>query len=271
LGLVALSAPAAVYMHTGFPSRFGFLTLSQDELNAERARYWSLVGTKQTSFASVSGQKNVVLVGNSHAYDLSYALTKNGFSGNLLLIATGGVCYNFGHDPVNPSAKEECAGNRRSVLTNAELPRASAVYLHDSWAGVDVDGLLDMVRKIRERTPAPIVIFGPKMIFSDSSINIRRAAAAVRMQRPEDVNAFAQTYAHGYLFRVDRDLANVVLGWHLPGVSYVSSLAAQCGDARQCDVLSPTGAYLYFDNNHFTLEGSTAFGARLKALHPELF
>jgi hypothetical protein len=211
------------------------------------------------------------VIGNSHAYDLSYALTGNGFNGNILLLSTGGECFNFGYQAVSPSASGVCAANEKHVLDSPALRNASVVYMHDSWAGVDVVGLKQMVDLIRERTAAPIFIFGPKMLFSASALEIRRAAAAAGKTRPAEVNAFAQSYAHLDRIRLDHDLASVVSAWRMPGVTYVSSMNAQCGEHSECDILSRSGAYLYFDNNHFTLEGAHAFGKRLKAIHPELF
>ncbi|WP_432704385.1 SGNH hydrolase domain-containing protein [Escherichia coli] len=45
---------------------------------------------------------------------------------------------------------------------------------------------------------------------------------------------------------------------------YIDTLAEQCGKAMNCDILSKKGDYLYFDNSHFTLEGSREFGKKLK-------
>ena len=51
----------------------------------------------------------------------------------------------------------------------------------------------------------------------------------------------------------------------------MSILDAQCGGGAVCQIISSDGRYLFFDDSHFTLEGSRRFGARLKRARPELF
>lgn len=269
IGLGAVAAPAVIFARQGIPSRVPYETLTQDQLDRERSRYWTLVGTTKTEFAP--GERNLMVIGNSHAYDLSYALTGNGFSGNVRLIATGGECFNFGHNPVNAEAEPICAKAEHDMLADPQLGNASVIYLHDSWAGVDVVGFRNVVEAIRSKSAAPIYIFGPKMMFTESALGIRRAAAATGKVTPSDVNAFAQAYSRPDRARLDHDLGNVVASWQMPGVTYVSFITSQCATPDSCALLSPEGAYFYFDNNHFTLQGSRDFGSRLKVNHPDLF
>ncbi|WP_068877064.1 MULTISPECIES: acyltransferase family protein [unclassified Phenylobacterium] len=267
---VALAAPAYIHLKSGLPERFPYALLTQGELTAERNRYWQGFPVRPFAQPAPGGPK-VLIVGNSHGFDLGYALIENGFEGRLEILETFHQCFNFGHDPVTPANAELCAERRRAVLGSSQLKAADIVLLHDNWGGYDARGLAEMIGAVREVSDAPIYIVGPKMTFTDDALSISKRAQDRRHATVAGVNAFALGYQE--VAKVERDRALKALFAHPAwrDVRYVSLLDLQCGPRRRCEILGPDGRYLYFDAGHFTLEGSRRVGVRLKQAHPELF
>lgn len=259
-----------VWVKQGLPERFPYAMLTEDQLMSERARYWRDLPAKNTSFGAPGAEAQLLIVGNSHAFDLAYALGENGYPGKIKIVETNHQCFNFGHDPVEPANTAMCAERLRAVLTSPDVKVASAIYLHDNWGRLDLAGLDDMILRLRGLTAAPIYVFGPKMSFSQSALNIAKAAQNQPHATIATINRFAASY------RVeDKAVQDAALKAHfaarsMPGVHYVSTMDAQCGGAI-CPLISEDGKYLFFDESHFTLEGSRRFGASLRREHPDLF
>lgn len=271
LGLaVALAAPAYIHLKSGLPERFPYALLTQDELTAERNRYWQGFPARPFAQPTPNGVR-LLIVGNSHGFDLGYALIENGFAGRLEILETFHQCFNFGHDPVAPADAKLCEERRRAVLDSSQLRAADVVLLHDNWGGYDARGLAEMIGSLRAVSDAPIYVVGPKMTFTDDALSISKKAQDQRHATVAGVNAFALDYQE--VAKIDRDRALKAFfarpGWR--DVRYVSMLDLQCGERRRCEILGPDGRYLYFDAGHFTLEGSRRVGMRLKQAHPELF
>lgn len=269
--LCVLILPAIVYLKDGLPARFPYALLTQDELTAERARYWNGMTTKSTTFDEQSNTKKVAVVGNSHAYDFSYALTENGFNGQIKLIETSFYCFNFSNNYVWAIKAEECKQELVRTLGAPELKTADVIYLHDNWGGKNLEGLEDMIKKVRALNQAPIYVVGPKMIFKETALSISRDAQSARNVTPSSINEFSRKYEDLDRFSYDDELRIFFKTKAFPGVEYISALDIQCGAERRCDIISSNGSYLYFDQGHFTLEGSREFGRRLKERYGKIF
>lgn len=270
-GLVAIAAPAVVYIENGLPSRFPYSLLTQEQLSVERARYWSGIETKATDFGQADKQRKVVVIGNSHAYDFSYALTENNFKGKIKLIETSFYCFNFSYNYVFAIKREECKEELRNALSTPELKTADTIYLHDNWGGKNLDGLSEMILKVRALNPAPIFVIGPKMAFTDTALNISKEAQLNRNVTPSSINEFSKKYEVKELIDYDKELNAFFEEKKFENVKYISAISVQCGESLKCDILSRKGEYLYFDQSHFTLAGSKLFGEKLKTKEPILF
>ncbi|MCC6076419.1 acyltransferase family protein [Pseudomonas sp. GCM10022188] len=269
-GALAISfvfvGPVFVYLKNGLPERFPYAMLTQEQLDAERLRYWVDIKTKDTSFAEGKIAKQVLVVGNSHAYDFSYALTENDFVGTIKLIETTFHCFNFGFNAVFPDKADLCREKFLGVIESPELRSADVIYLHDNWSGKDFEGLVKVLQEIRQVTSAPIYVVGPKMTFDESALNISKYAQSERIVTASGINQYSRGYQRKNLFDYDRELKDFFAGdVGVKDVHYISALDVQCGAERRCDILSEdTGEYLYFDTGHFTLAGARDFGKKLK-------
>lgn len=271
IGLAAvLAGPLYVHLKDGLPERFPYALLTQDQLTAERNRYWTGFPTRPFDKPAADPTR-VLIVGNSHGFDLGYALIENGFTGRIEIVESYHRCFNFGHDPVAPADAKLCAERLRTVLGSPLLKAADVVLLHDNWGGYDPNGLTAMIKAVRTVSKAPIYVVGPKMMFTEDVLPISKKAQDERRAGVAAVNAVALTYQNPEKAERDQALKAFFAPRSWPDVHYVSLLDLQCGRPRRCEILAPDGRYLYFDAGHFTLEGSRRVGARLKQARPELF
>ena len=125
---------------------------------------------------------------------------------------------------------------------------------------------------IRELTNAPIYVFGPKLTFNRPALRIIHSS---KYNTVEAINSYAKKFAN----LDNRHLISLKLNRHInteqfkkERIYFIDVLKIQCGDDfSRGEVISTNAKLLYFDSEHFTLEGATEFGKKLKIAHPKLF
>ncbi len=259
---------SAIIRAGGVPERYPFTLISPEQMTAERARYW-VDGDKEHPVPKTADKK-IVIIGNSHGIDLTYALTESGMKGDITYIRTTHLCSNFGYTPNEPSQLEHCKAVLINVLSSPALASADLVLLHDDWVVYDVGGLDGMLGQIKQRTKAQIFVFGPKMKFTNEPMYIVRDAFERKKTTIPMVNGFASSF-----YDLSRKSINELLRVHFAGrhdITYIDMLNLQCGPQLECEILSASdGAYLYFDSSHFTLDGARRLGVELAKAEPELY
>ena len=146
---------------------------------------------------------------------------------------------------------------------------ADVIYLHDHWPVLDLKGLARRLREIRDISPAPIIVFGPKMTYSKRVPDI-----ILSHMRMSSINEFAKQFSHKlFLKNLNREVKAMIKDLDVEQVSYIDILSIQCGEnIDQCEIVSKeNNQFLYFDYSHFTLQGAQEFGAKLKKALPDLF
>ena len=273
LSLAGLTTGVAMTLsHDGYPDRFpGALQMNQEDLYQERERYWSEFGLSDESKLQINDDPEYVLViGNSHAQDLVYALRQNAFPGNLRTIITPFKCFNFGVGTL-PSDDEMCNSRRQNLLASDLIKDANKIYLHEDFNGEWIIDLFDFLKSLRSTTDAPIYLLGPRLTFKKSVLQIAHEHKSL-----EGLNEYALTQSFfSERKRLSQKLQNAFNEATLSalGIYYVDTLEAQCGGSfDQCDIVSSkTSELLYFDNSHFTTLGAKEFGAALKLRRPDIF
>jgi hypothetical protein len=272
-GFLILAAAAALTIHReGFPDRFPqALQMSQQELFAERERYWQSFGKNPESRLKINNDDNFVLIiGNSHAQDLVYALRQNAYPNNIEVIITPYKCFNFGQGS-DPADDDYCQNARKGVLASPLLAWADSIYLHEDFNGEWIADLMGFLAALRGQSEAPIYLFGPRLTFRTSVLQIAHEHGKL---------AGLREYALSQSFLPEREKLNTKLKEVFRtqklaefDIHYLDTLSVQCGKERQaCGVISSeTSDFLYFDNSHFTVRGAFEFGSALRAQHPDLF
>lgn len=266
--LLCVGGASTIIRAGGIPERYPFTLISTEQMAAERARYW-VDGDKDHPVPKTADKK-IVIIGNSHGIDLTYALTESGMKGDITYIRTTHTCSNFGYTPNEPAQKEHCQTVLADVLTSPVLPVADMILLHDDWGRYDQVGLDNMLNQLKERTSAPLIVFGPKMKLTTDPMKIVKQAFDHKQTTVPMVNAFARRFYEPSRAVINRQLLEQFA--RRTDVTYIDMLALQCGAQMACDILSSSdSAYLYFDDSHFTLDGSRRLGAELAEAKPELY
>lgn len=265
---VVLGASWSVLNMNGLPSRFQFATMTSEQLKEQMNRYW--VDGDKPHPVPKTGDKKIVIIGNSHGIDLTYALTENGMKGDITYVRTTNLCSNFGYTPNDMPYVEKCKEVFSSVLTTKDIKDADVVIMHDDFGRGDLFGMLYAIKKISELTKAKIYVFGPKMQFTEQPMEIINHASKAGINSISAINDFSSRFYKSDRIKINSSIMDYMKGG-LPSFEYIDTLSIQCGDKMGCKILSDDGKYLYFDISHFTLEGAIEFGKKLKEKHPELF
>ena len=252
----------AVLLLSGIPSRFSFATMTAEQMKEQMSRYW-LEGDKPHPVPK-TGDKKIVIIGNSHGIDLTYALTENGMKGDITYIRTTNLCSNFGYTPNDMPYVEKCKKIFNDVISSPSLTEADIVILHDDYGVGDLFGMLYSIGKIQEKTKGKVIVFGPKMKFKAQPMEIIQSAFKAGVNTVDGINEYSKKYYDNSRIEINNTIKGY-LSSNPHSYKYIDMLAEQCGMQMNCSILSKKGDYLYFDNSHFTLEGSKELGAKLKA------
>ncbi|MBC5790633.1 acyltransferase family protein [Providencia sp. JUb39] len=272
--IISIPLSLSVYANKngGFPSRFPYALLTSKEISNERARYW-VDGDKENPVPK-TGDKKIVIIGNSHGIDLTYALTNNGMKGDITYIRTTSYCSNFGYTPNRGEYKEQCNKAYDNAIKNNSLKDADVVFLHDDWAIEDISGFKKSINNYRSKTNAKIYIVGPKMTYTINALDVVSRAMKNKSTTASMINDFSSRYYSANKIKTNSDLESLMKNedYINNDIFYISALDIQCGKKLKCELISARDkSFNYFDAGHFTLNGSINFGSKLKESHPELF
>jgi len=279
--LLLILSGIGVWSLDGLPARFpAHFNMTSEQIASERARYWDEF--ENADISVLQGDENggnIVVIGNSHAVDLIYLLRQNGSTANFHHLSTSQDCYNFGMKANDEINLEKCKSIKERNLTFENLKNADAIYLHDHWGKIgfnavwledDLIYLTQLFDEIRNLTNAKIYVFGPRMVYSKPVPEIAHAH-----MRTHSLNEFSRDFQQSSRTQINNSLINLFQdGSNERGnIFYIDLLAAQCGaDINQCKIVSQKNSkFLYFDEDHFTLQGASEIGAALKIKYPELF
>ena len=271
LSLLLVIGGYYIWSSNGIPNRYSNdYFLSEKEIKEERNRYWQQSTTDLQTYTGTTG-KNVIIMGNSHATDLIYSLVNNGFANGIKFFGTSYLCYNFGSSP-HRRYDQQCSLHRQKYLRSKEWRQANAVYLHDDWQKKDFADLKRVLAEVRRVTTAPIFVLGPKMVFSKHVPDIVHACKSAF---PASINRYAASFINPGRIQLNTELINLFAdpSFEKNNTFYIDMLAVQNDyETGLYEVVSSKNKkFLYFDGGHFTEQGATEFGERLKYYHPFLF
>ncbi|EOZ9372660.1 acyltransferase family protein [Enterobacter hormaechei] len=256
----------------GFASRFPYALLTSEDIAKERARYW-VDGDKEKP-VPVNGNKKIVIVGNSHGVDLTYALTENGLKGDITYLRTTSYCSNFGFTPNYPQYEDKCPPVFHKAINNKSLMDADTVFMHDDWAKEDLLNLSQSLNAYLSKTKAHIYVIGPKMTYTKSAVDIVANSMNEKQTTVEMVNEYSKKYYSRPKIKTNNDLKDFFSEHkeYAGRVTYISAMDIQCGSNYDCKLLDEHDkSFYYFDAGHFTLNGSKNFGLMLRKSNPEIF
>lgn len=204
-----------------------------------------------TCLAERTDERNVLLIGDSHAAQLWWGLS-NTYKNTNFMQATASGCL--------PTLEQAARSNPNCVQLMDEIysdflqkHQVDQVLIAGRWVKADLGRLRETLTWLKSRN-INVVLFGP-MVQYDSSFP-RLLARSIQLKKPD----FPDQHRLDEFERLDDEMRGMSTEL---GISYVSFFKILCND-RHC-VEYAERAPLQSDNSHFTPEGSMLFAARLRS------
>lgn len=264
-GIVAVSALAFLILQTGgFPKRYSneaARVAQYLDYNAQGAtrqgKCFITSGNTASDFdpsvclAQRSDERNVLLIGDSHAAQLWWGLS-NTYKGVNFMQATASGCLPTLEQA--PRSNPNCVSLMNRVYSDF-LPthKVDQVLIAGRWIKSDLDRLRTTLTWMKDRN-INVVLFGP-MVQYDSSFP-RLLARSIQLKDPD----FPDQHRLAEFERLDDDMGKMSAELD---VSYVSFFKILCTSKHCVGYAEQTP--LQSDNSHFTREGSMLFATKLQS------
>lgn len=251
----------------GLPSRepsharhFDLETIGRERLAAMRAGFCHFhlpedtlarrAATIGECLAPDDRRKNILIVGDSHAFDLRTSLSKAYPEVNFLQM-TGSGCIPIEAIYTDPSHR--CGDIVRHVKYGyQQLGGLDGIILSARWSG-NFRLLAEDVAYFRS-LGVRVAVFGPTFEFGE---DVPKILARHASHNPDVMLA---SYLRPGPAKLDVEMAEYFKGI---GVTYVSKIGSLCTDGI-CPGLGPTQQLLVMDYGHWSVEGSKQFGERFR-------
>lgn len=268
--LIIISASLYVGGMTYFKGKKRLLLISKEELKIERDRYWK--GKYGEKPFEKDGDAKILVVGNSWAIDLMYALKTNGLKADINFIGTTHNCVNFGGKEINSDYLEFCKKINQRIMTSEYWADSNAIFLHDFYRNFSIKDVEERIQLLRKQTVAPIFVFGPKMDYTKKVPSIINKAVRSGYYNGEEWNDFSEDYRRPRE-QQNSQLRHIVDTDHYrsKGIYYIDMLSSQCTKYMKCSIVSESDELLYFDREHLTLLGAKLLGRKLFDHYPILY
>lgn len=198
-------------------------------------------------------RKNILVIGDSHAFDLRTSLSQAYKEINFLQV-TGSGCTPI--EAVHKPDMNRCGELVRYVKYDfKELVKLDGVILSARWSN-DFKTLTSDIEYFQMRG-IPVVVFGPTFEFSD---DVPKILSRNRSHKP---NLMLSSYLLKDKFRLDVQMEKFFNGI---GVSYVSKINNLCA-GEVCPALSENQELFILDYGHWSPDGSKYYGEIFRANH----
>lgn len=260
-----------IIINDGFQQRYSKeYVMTREQLEEETSRYWSNADSNLQILKGKETNFKVIVMGDSHAIDLIYALRSNNINANLVNLQSPHYCYgeqaNLDENQINT-----CNENKINNFNNSAWKNADAIYFHTHWPIIDSLELKNLIIKMRILSDAPIYIFGPKMTFLKPVPDIVHGC---KSNNTNAINKYAFQFKNDSRIEINTILKHLFKEDYFikMNVYYIDCLDVQISEDGIYDVVATEKhKFLFFDNSHFTSAGSEEFGKKLKKKYPLLF
>lgn len=262
--LPAVSAIAA----RGWPGRVSSdLRAAAAGLAGMKAHHFDAADAQDRVPFPTAGQRNAVIVGDSHGADLLTALLRAGSKVNYRLIHIVWDCQPFlGPRPFGEGTPirsrehaEECARQAEMLRDNPVLEAADLIVIASSWIDYGMAGLPATIDYLQSRYDARIVLVGGRFAFTELSSLLTQAANV------EDASERFDAAKGKYGMK--QEIARLSAIAEQEKVDFIDLRPFTCEPIRKgwtCPLFLPDGELLYWDSNHWTDAGARRIGKRLR-------
>ncbi len=229
----------------------------------------------QISWPDYNGEKkNILILGDSHAYDvfaaLRYSLSPKKY--NLTLLSGNSACdplssgsINISLDALyenhtNPEATaQKCLDFHQSFLDHVTAQKPDFIVFSEAWRKVSLEFLQATIEELQSVTNAEIVVLGRVPQWVGTPETVFRDFSSV-----EQLNDSAWSLRHPYFDGIDERLQEIA---QETGVTFVLKREVVCPNFK-CAVIVGNDL-LYSDSQHFSPAGMKYYGERLRD-HPSM-
>ncbi|MBP9143352.1 MAG: acyltransferase [Thermoanaerobaculia bacterium] len=214
------------------------------------------------------GQRNAVIVGDSHGADLLTALLGARSQVNFRFLHIFWDCqpilgprpYGEGTPIRSREYAEECARQSEVLRDNPLLEAADLIVIASSWIDYGMAGLPATIDYLKSRYRARIVIVGGRFAFTELSALLTQAATLEEANERFD--------AAKDKFGMKQEIARLSEIAEHQRVDFIDLRPLTCEPLRKgwyCPLFLEGGELLYWDSNHWTEAGARRVGESLRA------
>lgn len=254
LASVIIAWSVAVQGVGGFPSRFkpeavevaSFINYTVNDGRGQDRCFIEQPGDQfdaKGCLAPSSSQRNILMLGDSHAASLWQGVVHRQPESKVMLAASSGCRPTIVQGKDAPA---HCVNLYRYIY-DQYLPtaRVSAVVLDGRWHDDDLPRLRTTLEHLR-RAGKTTVLVGP---IPEYDVSLPRLLAVSIEQNDK---ALPQHHLRRGIWDLDRRMAKIAADY---GVRYVSMVNAICPN-QACEVYAAPGVPMYFDYGHLTRQGA---------------
>jgi peptidoglycan/LPS O-acetylase OafA/YrhL len=205
-----------------------------------------------------------VILGDSYARDILNALEYNDVRYPVKRLKVKPGCLPLVGYPavgIHPKIRtqkdaQECRDRFQKIIESGDLESAEIVMLGAHWYDYGVERLAPTIDEIKKRTDAQIIIFGHKMMYGGDV-----PTSATRYGKIDGLEA----YINGGMRQDESLQLNEVMKHAVSekDVIYVNPIDMACPHL-DCQILTDDLKLTIIDDGHWSVEGATLFGQRLK-------
>ena len=215
-----------------------FLTSAQKSVDFYR---------KDECVAWEKGKKNYLLIGDSHAAHYYSAMASLLKKDETLTQVNSSACL-----PIFPFkwGAKKCTDLHKWALNDLIKEKHFDVII------LSISNLNRTTNKAIEQTITQMLKYSDRVVFIGPSMKYKQSLPRllVELTEGEDSSMIYKTAGdYKYILKLDNTLEKF---FHMDRVKYISALKILCSEEKGCRTLTPEGAPLYFDRDHFTEDGA---------------
>ena len=268
LACVLILPAASAMAARGWPQRVpADLRAAAAGLEAMKSRHFADANAQDQVPFPAPGQRNAVIVGDSHGADLLTALMRARSQVNYRFLHIVWDCqpilgprpYGEGTPIRSREYADDCARRAEVLRDNPVLEAADLIVIASSWIDYGMAGLPATIDYLRSRYRARVAIVGGRFAFTELSALLIRAATV------DDANQRFDA-AKGK-FGMKQEIARLTEVAEQEKVDFIDLRPFTCEALRKgwyCPLFLDSGELLYWDSNHWTEAGARRIGKKLR-------
>ena len=261
--IIIITANSTIIINNGFPKRF-FQTekfsLDNNFYRLEKENYNELVPT----FSNYNN-KNVLIIGNSHAIDtfnIFHDKFKNDNSIKISLLTSQVQC-------LKNILEEKLCKKNISLNDKNKINNSNIIILSTLWKNEDLDNLEKIILNLLKKEKK-IIIMSQSPLFKWKNIFTTLDLFVIKNQKlpdNDDLNYLEKEMFLEINTKVFDNNKKLKILSNKYNINYFDKLNYTCNvSSKKCFVLTEEKHKIFYDNSHYTISGSKYFQKKISHL-----